>query len=260
MNRLTDLGINAWEILANAANVTVAEMRDLVSKGAIAGENVDWAIGTLVKTMEAQYGGAMKKQAETIEAQMNVLRSSVQEAWVDIVATLGEELTPTLIHFNEELGRLRETGDLDRFINRLAESFFNLVEPIADGAESLSEFVINLIESPEALDALLDKLDATINKIKESYELIKNVVKVGGSLVLITKVLDLLLKIKAVLSSIAGMSGVIPTAALGPAAAAVLGPVAAAGAGLLTFKKYMDETVEVYDKTSKELQTTTIGS
>jgi tape measure domain-containing protein len=86
LNQLTERGIPAMKLLADAAGVSTGEMAKLVEKGLVPAAS---GVKVLLEGMKENFGGLMAKQAETAGGKLSTMR--------DAVAGLGTEIGRTLI-------------------------------------------------------------------------------------------------------------------------------------------------------------------
>lgn len=100
MMQLTSAGIAAWDMLAQAAGKTVAEMKDLCSKGAIDSKA---AVQTIVAGMNDQFGGMMAKTSDEVAG----LLANIEETAGNTSAAVGKYLTEA---FNIK-GILKDVSD-----------------------------------------------------------------------------------------------------------------------------------------------------
>lgn len=100
MMQLSSAGISAWDMLAQAAGKTVAEMKDLCSKGAIDSKA---AVQTIVAGMNDQFGGMMAKTSDEVAG----LLANIEETAGNTSAAVGKYLTEA---FNIK-GILKDVSD-----------------------------------------------------------------------------------------------------------------------------------------------------
>ncbi len=86
MMQLTSAGIAAWDMLAEKAGLSVAEMKELCSQGAIDSKA---AVETIVEGMNAQFGGMMDKTSTEVTG----LMSNIQETVGTTSVIIGDYLT-----------------------------------------------------------------------------------------------------------------------------------------------------------------------
>src|SRR5690606_9612837 len=115
MLQLTEQGIPAWHMLAEAIGVTVPEAMELASRGVV---SASYAIDAILAGMTRRFGGAMEKQADTILGRWEQIK--------DGLATITRG-------FGEDVIRILGVG-------RAMEALANAVERFAD-AVSLRGFV-----------------------------------------------------------------------------------------------------------------------
>lgn len=100
MMQLTSAGIAAWDMLAQAAGKTVAEMKELCSKGAIDSKA---AVQTIVAGMNEQFGSMMAKTSDEVAG----LLANIEETAGNTSAAVGKYLTEA---FNIK-GILKDVSD-----------------------------------------------------------------------------------------------------------------------------------------------------
>ncbi len=85
MMQLTSAGISAWDMLAEKAGLSVAEMKELCSQGAIDSKA---AVETIVEGMNAQFGGMMEKTSTEVTG----LMANIEETVGTTSAVVGDYL------------------------------------------------------------------------------------------------------------------------------------------------------------------------
>ncbi|NPV72085.1 MAG: tape measure protein [Firmicutes bacterium] len=75
MRQLTEAGIPAWEILAQAIGTTTQKVMELAEKGAIP---ADRAIAVLVEGMRRRFGGMMEEQSRSWTGLLSTIRDNVR--------------------------------------------------------------------------------------------------------------------------------------------------------------------------------------
>lgn len=134
MMQLTSAGIAAWDMLAQKAGVTVAEMKELCSQGAIDSKA---AVQTIIEGMNGQFGGMMDKTSTEITG----LMSNIQETVGTTSAVIGDYLIKA---FNIK-EHLQDASDaLGKFQKEMQEA--------ADGGRTLTEVIRDCIP-PEVVAA-----------------------------------------------------------------------------------------------------------
>lgn len=77
MMQLTEAGIPAWEMLANAIGVSIPEAMKMAERGAI---SADTAINAITEGMNQRFGGMMAAQSKTFSGAMSTIKDSVNVA------------------------------------------------------------------------------------------------------------------------------------------------------------------------------------
>lgn len=130
MMQLTSAGISAWDMLAQAAGKTVAEMKDLCSKGAIDSKA---AVQTIVAGMNEQFGGMMAKTSDEVAG----LLANIEETAGNTSAAVGKYLTEA---FNIK-GILKDISD------RLGE-FQQKMQTATEQGKSLRDVIKECVPAP----------------------------------------------------------------------------------------------------------------
>jgi tape measure domain-containing protein len=130
MMQLTSAGISAWDMLAQAAGKTVAEMKDLCSKGAIDSKA---AVQTIVAGMNDQFGGMMAKTSDEVAG----LLANIEETAGNISAAVGKYLTEA---FNIK-GILKDVSD------RLGE-FQKKMQTATEQGKSMGDVIKECVPAP----------------------------------------------------------------------------------------------------------------
>lgn len=130
MMQLTSAGIAAWDMLAQAAGKTVAEMKDLCSKGAIDSKA---AVQTIVAGMNDQFGGMMAKTSDEVAG----LLANIEETAGNTSAAVGKYLTEA---FNIK-GILKDVSD------RLGE-FQQKMQTATEQGKSMGDVIKECVPAP----------------------------------------------------------------------------------------------------------------
>lgn len=104
MRQLTEAGIPAWEILAQAMGKSTAEVMKLSEKGLIP---ADQAIQALVAGMEERFPGMMDKMADTFEGATSTIRDNVNLLIKDMTEGAFEGLKNLLIAVRDWTDKVR---------------------------------------------------------------------------------------------------------------------------------------------------------
>lgn len=81
MMQVTELGIPAWQMLADAMGTSIAEAQEQVTKGAV---NSQVALEALVTGMEAKYAGLMDQQSKGIGGSWSALMDGIEQSSAQI--------------------------------------------------------------------------------------------------------------------------------------------------------------------------------
>lgn len=130
MMQLTSAGISAWDMLAQAAGKTVAEMKDLCSKGAIDSKA---AVQTIVAGMNEQFGGMMAKTSDEVAG----LLANIEETAGNTSAAVGKYLTEA---FNIK-GILKDVSD------RLGD-FQQKMQTATEQGKSMGDVIKECVPAP----------------------------------------------------------------------------------------------------------------
>lgn len=130
MMQLTSAGISAWDMLAQAAGKTVAEMKDLCSKGAIDSKA---AVQTIIAGMNDQFGGMMAKTSDEVYG----LLANIEETAGNTSAAVGKYLTEA---FNIK-GILKDVSD------RLGE-FQQKMQTATEQGKSMGDVIKECVPAP----------------------------------------------------------------------------------------------------------------
>lgn len=93
VNRLSQYGVNAYEMLGQAAGVSAQEMRSQISSGAV---DAGTAIAGLVEGMNDKFGGLMEGVKGTWRGAIDSMNSSIRNAGAAMMEDFMEPLTKTI--------------------------------------------------------------------------------------------------------------------------------------------------------------------
>ncbi|HNP80121.1 MAG TPA: tape measure protein [Nitrospira sp.] len=99
MNQFAEAGINAWQAVANALGITVAEAMDKAKAGQI---DAATALTAIQADMVTKFGGMMTEQSKTIQGTLANLKDTIGFILTDI----GQQLIDTL-QLREVLGSIQ---------------------------------------------------------------------------------------------------------------------------------------------------------
>ncbi len=141
MNRqLVELGIPAWQYLADSIGVTVPEVQKMTEKGLIP---ADEAIQAILEGARADFGGMMAEQAKTAEGKMSNLNDSLEIFKREVGAPLVEAAKPVLDWL---ISALSSIGDQFKvLIDEHGEDFKAFFEAIGPLAQQVGEHILLMI-------------------------------------------------------------------------------------------------------------------
>jgi tape measure domain-containing protein len=149
--RISETGVNALAILANAFGVTSGEMQKLISKGAVpAGKAIDALTQGIVEGTSGAagatiaFGGTMAGLRQTLTGSFGGFKTAMARFGAAIVGPFGPALTKVFASFSDvfDLLATRVSGFLKRFV----------------ASPGFDRFVAVLTSLPERIGPLLDKL------------------------------------------------------------------------------------------------------
>ena len=147
MLQLTEVGIPAWDILAEKIGKSTSEVQKMTERGLIPANQ---AIDMLVEGMGERFAGAMEAQSRTFTGLMSTLRDNVNMA-------LGRIMAPAFEVAKDNL------EDLVAFLN--SPEFDAWADEMAEGAEELAQQVGTFLrnEGPNLLRLAGDLTTAGLN-------------------------------------------------------------------------------------------------
>jgi tape measure domain-containing protein len=151
--QLTERGIPAYQMLADAMGLSVPEIQKMASEGRLLSTDV---LPVLQQQMNNTFGGGMAKQAQTLGG----LWSTMQDTIAGVGREIGEAFTPIVA---EQLGNFTEKLDeLGTWVSEnksvLVEAFAGIVEEALNFAGSIlqafSSIIIAIADVLEAFDGM----------------------------------------------------------------------------------------------------------
>lgn len=138
MMQLTEAGIPAWEMLAQAIGVSIPEAMEQVTKGAV---SADTTIAAVVKGMQGRFGGLMSKQAEIFGG----LRSNLMDTFRQVSGKVTKPLFDAVTRGMKSLAMFTSgpafTAGVERFTARFGELVVKVEEWIkAHGPRMVESF------------------------------------------------------------------------------------------------------------------------
>jgi len=152
MRQLTEAGVPAWHILAEAMGKTVPELQNMVSKGLIPGGK---AVEMLTKGMTKRFGGMMASMEDTWQG----VTSSIKDIWRMTVGTLTQNLFSGL---NAMLIKVRD------FLSQ----FYSMLNAVMGkkAKQATDELVDSTKDQAEAMVDLGDATEDAAKKAKKNLQ------------------------------------------------------------------------------------------
>lgn len=132
MLQLTEAGVPAWEILAEAMGKSIAEVQELSSKGMISAE---YAIAHILEGLDKRFGGMMDKQATTFQGLMSTIADTSQM----LAATAFKPLFDEMKRGAEVVASFLQSARAEEVAKRFASALQAVIGTIRNLRASLRE-------------------------------------------------------------------------------------------------------------------------
>jgi len=160
MRQLTEAGIPAWEMLAEAMGTTVPELQKMVSKGLIPGYK---AVDMLTAGMTKRFGGMMASMENTWQG----VTSSIKDIWRMTVGTLTQNLFGGL---NAMLIKVRDF--MQAFYTMLQSVMGKKAQQTTDGlVQSTEDQAAAITEVGDATEDAAKKAQKNVQAFDEVHQL-----------------------------------------------------------------------------------------
>lgn len=133
MLQLTEAGIGAWQILADAYGASVEQIQDAVTAGLVKASE---AVPALLEGMNARFGGLMEEQSQTLNGIMSNIGDTMQQSLAAAGEPLFMELKDLAQEFLDSLDNPQVQANLDWLGGALADT----VRILADGAKMAMQY------------------------------------------------------------------------------------------------------------------------
>ena len=181
MNQLTNDGIPAWQLLADAMGMPVEQLRDMASKGQLTGD----ALNSLWDGLTAKTEGASAEMQGTLMSHFTNLEESAQNS----LAGIGDIISKAF----DVSGILETAGE---YVDQFKEHIASINDAIANGGNPMQAIVNEISAVSPVIGAVANTVLAAFNSIKaviiENQNAIKNIVTAvvafGATYMLITKI------------------------------------------------------------------------
>lgn len=152
--QLTEAGIPAWQMLADAIGVDVATAMDQVSKGTV---SADVAIAAIVDGMNTRFGGMMEKQSATWGGLTSTLMDTFTQVSGTITGPVFGKLTEGLAAIVAWTSKPEFTAGVERFAQWLGTVADQAIEwskslvPVLQAAGVAFRGVVDILSGTEPL-------------------------------------------------------------------------------------------------------------
>lgn len=151
LNQLTDAGLDARTILADAFGVSTAALRDMISKGLVP---ADQAIEAITKSLENDFGGAALRQANSFSGLLSSLSDIKELGLRDFFGPMFKAAQPALQGFVEMLG----SDSIKNAISSWGQSLGDFV----GGAIAQASTLMSILSSSNPFAAIGESLGADV--------------------------------------------------------------------------------------------------
>jgi tape measure domain-containing protein len=160
MRQLTEAGVPAWDMLAEAMGKTVPELQDMVSKGLVPGVK---AVDMLTAGMTKRFGGMMASMEDTWQG----VTSSIKDIWRMTVGTLTQNLFGGL---NAMLIKVRDF--LSQFYSMLNAVMGKKAKQATDGlVDSTKDQAAAMTDVGDATEEAAKKAKKNLQTFDEVHQL-----------------------------------------------------------------------------------------
>lgn len=122
--QITELGIPAWKMLADAMGISIAEVQDQVSKGAVDSQT---ALEALVSGMETKYSGLMDQQSKGIGGAWSAMLDGLEQSAAQTGLRISDALK--LPELFTDLGKSLSAFAAEVQNSGFSEAFRNAIPP-----------------------------------------------------------------------------------------------------------------------------------
>jgi tape measure domain-containing protein len=154
MAQLTNQGIPAWKMLADAIGKTVGETRKLSEQGAFGGEQ---AFQILMGGLKERFGGGMAAAGGTFDQLLSNLKDTFDIRAAEVTKPLFDALIRVFQQFNEFLGSPQFSGVIQELTGQFARAGSaierwlggnrqQIIEGLTSALRGMAEGVTNLIQ------------------------------------------------------------------------------------------------------------------
>ncbi|MGI6376427.1 MAG: tape measure protein [Anaerolineae bacterium] len=170
MRQLTEAGVPAWEILAQAVGKPIPEVMKLASAGKIAATTFINAFETF---SQQNYGGMMERQSQTFKGAMSNIKDSLTQA----AATAFQPLFAKLSEGAQRIASFLNTEQFDRFVARTRGLVSGAVALVGNLSERWHFFWGRIQGSTsEVTDAVQERVYTLVGWVSENLPVMQEIV------------------------------------------------------------------------------------
>jgi tape measure domain-containing protein len=180
MGQLAELGVPAWQMLADSMGLSVAEVMKLASEGKLA---ADTAIPALLAGMNETFGGGMQAQATTFNGLLSTLKDNASLALQAFTGPLFEQAKGRL----ETLGTLVSSPAFQQFAAMLGGmvggaigQLSGTIGPVVDGVTNLVGALVDAGPGSLEVGEAMGYLAAQLGLPAEAGEVFSAAIAIGG--------------------------------------------------------------------------------
>lgn len=173
MNQLTDVGISGYKFLAEGLGKTVAEVRDMMKKGAL---DADTGIRLLLEGMQRQYGGGMEAMSKTAEGMSSTLNDVIN----DMQRAFGQVAYQEYASLLNDVTKLVGSPAFAKFAQMLGVQFGGAIKQLNDNVlkptiANLTRFIEATAGSDTQMTYLMNSLMTYIRPVTETLRAVNNI-------------------------------------------------------------------------------------
>lgn len=183
MRQLAEAGIPAWQMLADAAGMSVGEIRKLAENGAV---EADGAIAAILAGMEQRFGGMMAKTAGSWHQSLSTILDNVRQFAGRVTRPLFDAMTQLSNIMLATMGSPRfaqMAENVQAAFGRLAETVFGTGSAFLQSGSMIDMLETVLVSSIDAVRAGVLAFQELWPQIQEAATTIAELIRqVGGFL------------------------------------------------------------------------------
>jgi len=163
-NQLAERGIGAWDMLATAMGVSVAEAQKQVTAGSVSAQV---GIDSLMKGMQEKFGGGMKRMSQTSAGLFSTLIDSFRslgrnigepfqpfvksalKAGIEATSSLQAVIMPSVRVLQQALGKELKLNIDANSVTAIGDTLASITQTVVDGVSSIKNWLLSL--SPTVL-------------------------------------------------------------------------------------------------------------